>query len=278
PSPKGTILPPTWHLAYFPSRVPESKLASDGYEQDWSPPFPHLHRMWASGELSWNQRQPIKSRSRGYNAIFSSRHSNESKEENAAIPFLFGSINICIIIRVDNADHPKETASTILPPSPSSPPSSPLPPPTTSPDFIINLKPTPVTLFRFSALTFNSYLIHYDHIHSTTKEINVHNTYIMTGRLTHGPLSFTKMVNYLDKHLLALGANSGDSPRKKITNLSYPCFSPLVVNDPITVMGRQSGANERSLWVLDHEGNVAVKGSVVVEGERIRERADSMAD
>lgn len=56
----GTILPPAWHLAYFPPRVPESELSSDGYETDWSPPFPYIHRMWAGGELSWNKDNPLK--------------------------------------------------------------------------------------------------------------------------------------------------------------------------------------------------------------------------
>jgi 3-methylfumaryl-CoA hydratase len=37
-------------------------------------------------------------------------------------------------------------------------------------DFSFTFKPTPKTLFRFSALTFNSHLIHYDHVYSTTIE------------------------------------------------------------------------------------------------------------
>lgn len=57
---KGTILPPAWHLAYFPPRVPESELSSDGYETDWSPPYPYIHRMWAGGELSWSKDNPLK--------------------------------------------------------------------------------------------------------------------------------------------------------------------------------------------------------------------------
>lgn len=57
---KGTELPPAWHLAYFPPRVPESDLSPDGYEQDWKPLAPFTHRMWAAGELEWNPENPLR--------------------------------------------------------------------------------------------------------------------------------------------------------------------------------------------------------------------------
>jgi 3-methylfumaryl-CoA hydratase len=116
-------------------------------------------------------------------------------------------------------------------------------------DFSLMLKPTPMTLFRFSALTFNSHLIHYDHVYSTTVEHQ-------QGCLTHGPLSFTLMINQLYGHL--------DSS-KKITSFNYRCLSPLVVNDEIKVCGKATGANEYDLWVLDKNGKVAVKGKATTE-------------
>jgi hypothetical protein len=39
-----------------------------------------------------------------------------------------------------------------------------------APEFSLRFDPTPMTLFRYSALTFNSHLIHYDHIYATTVE------------------------------------------------------------------------------------------------------------
>jgi hydroxyacyl-ACP dehydratase HTD2-like protein with hotdog domain len=39
-----------------------------------------------------------------------------------------------------------------------------------APEFSFRFNPTPMTLFRYSALTFNSHLIHYDHIYATTVE------------------------------------------------------------------------------------------------------------
>lgn len=39
-----------------------------------------------------------------------------------------------------------------------------------NPEFTYSIKPTPVTLFRFSAITFNAHLIHYDHVYATEVE------------------------------------------------------------------------------------------------------------
>ncbi|KAG1107039.1 hypothetical protein G6F42_016510 [Rhizopus arrhizus] len=258
---KGTILPPAWHLAYFPPRVPESELSSDGYETDWSPPFPYVHRMWAGGELSWNKDNPLKV---GQNVTMQSSIRDVQMRQG-------GRRGDSVFIWVDKELHNQQgwaaTESRCWvyvkqqdndaidqqqqqQSQPAANP-SPTPPPTASPDFIINLKPTPITLFRFSAVTFNSHLIHYDHIYSTTVEHQ-------KGCLTHGPLSFTLMVTHLDQYL------STDSNKKVITSFNYRCLSPLIVNDPITVLGKQTSANEYGLWVIDHEGKIAVKGTATV--------------
>jgi 3-methylfumaryl-CoA hydratase len=51
--PIGTPLPPNWHLIYFPPRLTEAQLASDGYETKWQPPPPFNRRVWAGGRLRW---------------------------------------------------------------------------------------------------------------------------------------------------------------------------------------------------------------------------------
>lgn len=115
------------------------------------------------------------------------------------------------------------------------------------PDFALEFKPTPMTLFRFSALTFNSHLIHYDHMYATTQEHQ-------KGCLSHGPMSFALMVNELTKQ-------SG----KFITDFKYRCLSPLVVNDPFTICGKQMETNKYDVWISDHTGKLAVKGQAITE-------------
>lgn len=73
--------------------------------------------------------------------------------------------------------------------------------------------------------------------------------------MSHGPLSFTLMVNELEKQ-------SG----KFITDFSYRCLSPLVVNQPFTVCGKRVDDHGKyDLWIVDHEGRLAVKGEAKTE-------------
>jgi 3-methylfumaryl-CoA hydratase len=87
---------------------------------------------------------------------------------------------------------------------------------------------------------------------------------VYIGCLTHGPLSFTLMVNQLDQQLEKEGLDN-NMPRRYITSFKYRCLSPLVVNDPITVLGKQIDSNSYQLWILDNQEKLAVKGIAFVD-------------
>ncbi|CAG8496614.1 9522_t:CDS:2 [Paraglomus occultum] len=55
----STPVHPNYHLAYFPTRVPERKLAFDGYSKTFAPPHPFSQRMWAGGELLFS-KNPLR--------------------------------------------------------------------------------------------------------------------------------------------------------------------------------------------------------------------------
>ncbi|KAI8138323.1 hypothetical protein BJV82DRAFT_646580 [Fennellomyces sp. T-0311] len=252
----GTELPPAWHLAYFPPRVTEQDLSPDGFEQDWKPPAPFNHRMWAGGELEWNPENPL-------------RVGEEAQMESSIRDIQFrpagrrgDSVFIWVDKKISNDKGWVMTESRcwVYVQGTDGPASS--SPPTTTPkpkkelpkaDFSLDLTPSPILLFRFSALTFNSHLIHYDHIYSTTVEGH-------RGCLVHGPMSFMLMINELNKHLKATDEN------QYIKSLSYRCRSPLVINEPIQVQGKINSdvPGQYDVWVADHNGNMAVKGTAVV--------------
>lgn len=166
--PPDTALPPAWHLGYFPPRIPESELSSDGYETDWSPPAPFIRRMWAGGRLKWNKENMLRV---GQDVTMVSKATDVQVKKG-------GKRGDAVFIWVDKTlenqhgwaltesrswvyvkDQPPNNSDTrkkeyVLP----------------KPDFSFEFMPTPMTLFRFSALTFNSHLIHYDHLYATTKE------------------------------------------------------------------------------------------------------------
>ncbi|KAI9488219.1 hypothetical protein BDB00DRAFT_792059 [Zychaea mexicana] len=255
----GTALPPAWHLAYFPPRVTEQELSSDGYEQDWKPPSPFHHRMWAGGELEWNPDNPL-------------RVGDEAHMESSIRDIQFrpagrrgDSVFIWVDKRISNekgwvmtesrcwvyvqATDKKSSSSEQPVASKPKKPTAELP----KADFSLNLVPSPILLFRFSALTFNSHLIHYDHIYSTTVENH-------RGCLVHGPMSFMLMINELNKHL----KKTDDT--QYIKSLSYRCRAPLVVNEPIQVQGKVKSDEPGyyDVWVADQNGNMAVKGTAIV--------------
>lgn len=68
--PNGTPVPPAWHLVYFPPRFTEKELASDGYELNFKPPKPFVHRMWAGARLEWNRGNLLRI---GQNATMNSK-------------------------------------------------------------------------------------------------------------------------------------------------------------------------------------------------------------
>jgi len=52
---KGTPLPPGYHWVYFTPQFLEQDLGSDGTDKTLNPLAPWTRRMWAGGELQWQQ-------------------------------------------------------------------------------------------------------------------------------------------------------------------------------------------------------------------------------
>lgn len=53
PPPKGTPLPPGYHLVYFSPASVESELGADGTDRTFNAPGPFSRRMWAGGRMTW---------------------------------------------------------------------------------------------------------------------------------------------------------------------------------------------------------------------------------
>lgn len=53
PPPRGTPLPPGYHLVYFSPASLESDLGPDGTDSTFNAPGPFSRRMWAGGRMAW---------------------------------------------------------------------------------------------------------------------------------------------------------------------------------------------------------------------------------
>lgn len=151
---------------------------------------------------------------------------------------------------------------------------------------------TPVTLFRFSALTFNAHLIHYSlpycrdveslpgassfsstrlsqcqsklHMHKDqTTDARVYLT-ITPGPLIHGPLTALLLLDLVRAQL--------PSPAWRIAAFEYKATSPLVVGQSLDLLGNwsSSDADDGStrtceVWAVGEQGRrVGMTGRAVI--------------
>ncbi len=112
------------------------------------------------------------------------------------------------------------------------------------PDFSRTVHPTTVTLFRFSALTFNSHKIHYD-LEYAKKEG-------YSKLLVHGPLTCSLLLELFQLEF----------PSFKICSFEYSAIAPLFVDAPI-VLGGKMFKNSCRLWATNQTGDLAMTGTLV---------------
>ncbi len=90
-------------------------------------------------------------------------------------------------------------------------------------DWVRTVRPDEVMLFRYSALTFNSHRIHYDHPYVTEVEG-------YPGLIVHGPLTATFLLDaFLRIH-----------PNTEVTGYAFTAKAPVFVNEQIHLVGRKA--------------------------------------
>ncbi|KAI8338121.1 hypothetical protein BC941DRAFT_374783 [Chlamydoabsidia padenii] len=247
----GTIVPATWHHIYFPPRTIESCLAHDGYEADFFPPAPFTQRMWAGATLTFDQPLLV-----GDTVTMSTYLDHcEFRSSSRLGDAVFVYLNKDIYRQGDKDRIMREQRCLVYATEQAQPTSTKFIKARKTPEFSMNVKPSPVQVFRYSALTFNAHRIHYDQHYTQTHEHH-------PDCLVQGPLSSTWMMTLLRTHL----ANNHNLPLDlAIDSFDYRCLAPLYVNQPFAVCGRQSQNNQFDLWITNHTDHLAVKGSVTLK-------------
>lgn len=163
----GTPLPGGHHLAFFHARKAEQHLRADGTDEEISPPPPFTKRMWAGGRMTWNANNPLLV---GRNATGTARVAKVEKkgfEQGRPMIFVtqrieFSQVGQSIASIIEERDHvyfyqgatSNRNRKNVFDREVKNIP--------TSVDFALRYIPSPVTLFRYSALTFNAHRIHLD--------------------------------------------------------------------------------------------------------------------
>jgi len=102
---------------------------------------------------------------------------------------------------------------------------------------VLELSCTPMSLFRFSAVTFNSHRIHYDLPYATGEEA-------YPGLVIHGPLQASMLLNF------ARQIRDGGRPDR----FRFRGVAPLILGRPFHLHAGSPGADEFDLWITDADG------------------------
>jgi 3-methylfumaryl-CoA hydratase len=107
------------------------------------------------------------------------------------------------------------------------------------------IHPDPVLLFRYSAVTFNSHRIHYDHPYATRVEG-------YPGLVVHGPLTATLLVDLLRRN----------APGVNLKTFAFRAMRPLYDTANFQTCGLPDEAKRSArLWTRDAEGAVTMEAT-----------------
>ena len=230
----GDAAPPLAHWLYFLPNYRQSEAGPDGHALRGSflPPVPLARRMWAGSRLEF--LRPLRV---GARIARLSRIQDVTPKEGRSGPLVF----VTIRHEVSDEDGPVLTdehdivfrGETALGNKPV--------PAATDEAWRREIRPDPVLLFRYSAVTFNSHRIHYDHPYTTKVEG-------YPGLVVHGPLIATLLVDLLRRHSNAT-----------LRTYSFRALRPLYDTASFWTCGLPNdGERSAKLWTRDAQGAVTM--------------------
>jgi len=246
----GAILPAGWHWIYFKPTAGRSALGADGHvEREGFLPAPLPRRMWAGGTLRFPGTLHV-----GEKVTRVSKIQSIERKEGRSGPLVF----VTVRHQISNQEGPAIKEEQNLVYLPEVPPgekaggdarlSVPVP---GKADWSEAYTADERTLFRFSALTFNSHRIHYDYPYVTEVEG-------YPGLVVHGPLLA----------LLLLGAgirHTTDSSTTVLPQLfRYRALRPLFCNESFQLAGKQPDQGVMKLWAAHDEHGIATEAGLEV--------------
>jgi 3-methylfumaryl-CoA hydratase len=241
PDPKpGDALPPLWHWLYFLEAPPLSKVGADGHAErgDFLPSVPLPRRMWAGSRFVFAGEPLVVGETiRRVSRI----KSIEPKT---------GSTGAMVFVTVEHTVSGPRGVSLVEDhdivyregPRPGEKPRPPGAAPTDA-AWSRKIKPDPVLLFRFSALTFNGHRIHYDQPYVTGVEG-------YPDLVVHGPLL----------GMLQMELARRSNPQRPARSFEFRALSPVFAGPTFTVQARREADGSLTTWIADANGGLAQQG------------------
>jgi hydroxyacyl-ACP dehydratase HTD2-like protein with hotdog domain len=210
--------------------------------------------MWAGGELEWNQNPEKYLRIGQVIQETTKLLSADPKKLKTGAEMLVVGVEktydtdkgVALVDKRNWVFQKEITEPTAPPPRPDE---QPLP----SGEHMRDFQQTDVTLFRFSALTFNGHKIHYSP--EWCREVEGHRNSVV-----HGPLNLINILDFWRD--TARGADASAVPK----SIAYRAMSPLYVGEPYRILLEKSGGEATAGWqanIWDSFGKQSMKGIIV---------------
>lgn len=236
----GQPLPALWHWAFFLEAVPMALIGTDGHSArgHFLPPAHHRHRMWAGGRVSFHGALLVGVAAQKISTVTAIQ---EKQGRTGSLLFVTVKHEIVqhgVVVISEEQDivyrepSPPRLVGTVAAPASR---------------WREQIDPTPVLLLRYSAVTFNSHRIHYDHPYATQQEG-------YPGLVVHGPLIATLMCQ----------AFAHTNPQARLRQLRYRGLRPLIAPTAFTVAGNITTAGLAQLWA-EQDGTLAHQAELSFE-------------
>jgi 3-methylfumaryl-CoA hydratase len=234
-------LPPLWHWLYFLPTAPRTSIGPDGHmvNQEWVDSALRRRRLFSAARTEFVRPLRI-----GFRAQMTERVLRRLDKQGKSGPFqlvtaeyqYFQNGELCVreerdIVYVQGPARALPAAQDAFAIKTAA-----------NGSWTLDLTPDPVMLMRFSALTFNTHLIHFDQLYTQREEG-------YPERVVHGPL-----VAIVLARLLAL--NHVD----RVQRFEFRARSPLYVNHPIQFMGKPA-SDRVELRAIGHSGMLAMEAT-----------------
>jgi len=265
----GTPVPPLYHLAYFtPAQLP-GILGIDGTDTSFNPSAPFTRRMWAGGSVSWPGASSERYLRIGDTVTEVTKvlrcdpkviKATGEKMIVAGVlkEFWDGRGDICVSERRNWVFR-----EALDPSKPVSPPKR---PPLLSAaelnelgrgNHVRTFCRDQVTLFRFSALTFNGHRIHYDKPWAVAVEGH-------RNVVVHGPLNLVSMLDLWRDEAMG-SALAPDKEAVMPQSIEYRATSPVYAGESHRILlDKQRGSDGMTAAkVVSDDGTVCMRGAIL---------------
>lgn len=242
----GAPLPPLWHWAFFTPRARRSDMGADGHPRlgGFMPPIPLPRRMWAGGRLRFVKPLMVGDAVTRETEILKIA-CKDGKEGPLVFVTLAHRFSTAQGIAIEEEQDlvyrtpPAQTGSTTIARQGNA---------VRAADWRDPLSLDSVTLFRYSALTFNAHRIHYDAPYATAVEG-------YPGLVVQGPLIATLLAE-------RLGARRAGC----LATFEFRGLRPLFVDEMAQFCGDPAadGKEGFELWAERPDGSVAMSASATM--------------